>query len=184
MGSHAGHPWEAEAINIREQRRMLPAEVRKHPNQQTLTHAVIPSLTTLTVSRAILATPILSAREKGFDVPFPSALGVAVAFSRRRPRLVFFLNRAVDARSHHPSLRYLLPRLRLRTPHLFGEAGCLLNQSAEPSGHGMTQACLHTALHSCAYVQSSRNIRYNLIASFLATATLARARCLRTARRR
>ena len=67
MGSHAGHPWEAEAINIREQRRMLPAEVRKHPNQQTLTHAVIPSLTTSPVLKGDFGdTNPVGAREKGF----------------------------------------------------------------------------------------------------------------------
>src|SRR4029077_2705599 len=45
------------------------------------------------------------------------------------------LNPAVDARSHHPSLRSWLPQLLLRTPRSFGEAGCLLKRSV--------LACLH-----------------------------------------
>lgn len=35
----------------------------------------------------------------------------------------------MDARSHQPSLRYVLPQLWLRTPHSCGEAGCLLKRS-------------------------------------------------------
>jgi hypothetical protein len=47
----------------------MSSREKSHPNKN-----VIPSLTTNSVSRRILATPIVSAREEGFDFPFPQRL--------------------------------------------------------------------------------------------------------------
>ena len=120
----------------------------------------------------------------------PDAKRSAISFSQRtwfaiRPKPV--LSQSGGGRKVSPSISSgsnFRPQLLVRTPHSLGEAGCLLKRSAGFRRHRMTQAHLHTALHSCAYVQSWRNIQYSLMASLRATATLASARCLRMASRR
>src|SRR5258708_11584927 len=44
----------------------------------------------------------------------------------------------------------LAPKITRSNSRLLREAGCLFKRSASASRHRMTQACLHTALHSCA----------------------------------
>jgi len=146
--------------------------------QEKTTWGVILSLTTLPVSSAFRQQ--FSAGVLGFNqAPFRS-LGKAFDFAIR-PKLV--LSQSRGGRKVSPSIssgstcshncQFELPARR---------GGGLPTQAIDPAfDHSMTQARPHTALHSCAYVQSSRNIQYNLMASLRATATLASARCLRTA---
>jgi len=97
--------------------------------------------------KAILGDTSPQTRRKDFDFPFPSAFwGCCCPCFLRADQGSCSLNLAVDARSHHPSLRYVLPQLLLRTPRSSGR------QAAYSSGrflsfvHTMTRARLHNGL--------------------------------------
>ena len=114
------------------------------------------------------------------EAPFRSRRKLPLRFDQTR---VLSIGRWTQGRTIHLFGLLPGPQLLLRTPRTSGRQAAYSSARSD-FDHRMTQACLHTALLSCAYVQSSRNMRYNLMASLRATATLASARCLRTASRR
>ena len=130
---------------------------------------------------AASGTSTLEWERSGAPYRVASFLAETVLTSPTKARV----NLCGGARPHDPSLRSsncdhdsFIPSPRSSGRPAAHSSGRL------PCRHSMTRAHRHTALPSCAYVWSSRSIQYNLVASLRATATLARARCLRIASRR
>src|SRR2546422_6772884 len=74
----------------------------------------------LAVSRQFWATPLPRREERILTFLSPESLGLRLPLLLRADQGSCSLNLAVDARSHHPSLRYVLPQLLLRTPRSSG----------------------------------------------------------------
>ena len=137
---------------------------------------VILSLTTLCAVKCFW-------RHYGVDAG-SSAISLSQIVLTFRPKLVTVLNLAAGPQAPPSISSGLAPTITdFDLPDFSGRQAAHSSARFPSSVHGMTRAHLHTALHSCVYVQSSRNIRYNLTASLRATATLAKGRFFRIASR-
>src|SRR2546427_12984010 len=100
---------------------------------------VIPSLTMLVVSRQFWATPLPRREERILTFLSPESLGLRLPLLLRADQGSCSLNLAVDTRSHHPSLRYVLPALLLRTPRSSGRQAAHSSARFLSSLHRMTR---------------------------------------------
>ena len=100
----------------------------------------------LAVSRQFWATPLPRREERMLTFLSPESLGLGLPLLLRADQGSCSLNLAVDTRSHHPSLRYVLPQLLLRTPRSSGRQAAYSSGRFLSSVHRMTRARLHNGL--------------------------------------
>src|SRR6266550_791573 len=100
----------------------------------------------LAMSRQFWATPLRRREERVLTFLSPESLGLGLPLLLRADQGSCSLNFAVDTRSHHPSLRYVLPALLLRTPHSSGRQAAHSSARFLSSLHRMTRAHLHNGL--------------------------------------
>src|SRR5712691_2687011 len=96
----------------------------------------------LAMSRQFWATPLPRREERILTFLSPESLGLLL----RADQGSCSLNLAVDTRSHHPSLRYVLPALLFRTPRSSGRQAAHSSARFLSSVHRMTRAHLHNGL--------------------------------------